>query len=149
MSSFAKFFMVSPQILFVISLSKLKRTQILQCFYRFRPFCFELTNHNDWFKLAVTQGDDSIAASSEDEDSEESEEGEDLGTRRNHSYDDHEDDEEDSYSDDEETEGEEEELSEGEMRLLNMIKINKIDVKLNFPKVAFNLSNQSIHHCDC
>ena len=23
------------------------------------------------------------------------------------------------------------------MRLLNMIKINKIDVKLNFPKVAF------------
>ena len=147
MSSFAKFFMVSPQILFVISLSKLKRTQILQCFYRFRPFCFELTNHNDWFKLAVTQGDDSIAASSEDEDSEESEEGEDLG--RNHSYDDHEDDEEDSYSDDEETEGEEEELSEGEMRLLNMIKINKIDVKLNFPKVAFNLSNQSIHHCDC
>lgn len=145
MSSFAKFFMVSPQILFVISLSKLKRTQILQCFYRFRPFCFELTNHNDWFKLAVTQGDDSIAASSEEEDSEESEEGEDLRRRRNHS----DDDEEDSYSDDEETEGEEEELSEGEMRLLNMIKINKIDVKLNFPKVAFNLSNQSIHHCDC
>ena len=137
--------MVSPQILFVISLSKLKRTQILQCFYRFRPFCFELTNHNDWFKLAVTQGDDSIAASSEDEDSEESEEGEDLRRRRNHS----DDDEEDSYSDDEETESEEEELSEGEMRLLNMIKINKIDVKLNFPKVAFNLSNQSIHHCDC
>ena len=31
---------------------------------------------------------------------------------------------------------EEEELSEGEMRLLNMIKINKIDVKLNFPKVS-------------
>ena len=145
MSSFAKFFMVSPQILFVISLSKLKRTQILQCFYRFRPFCFELTNHNDWFKLAVTQGDDSIAASSEEEDSEESEEGEDLRRRRNHS----DDDEEDSYSDDEETESEEEELSEGEMRLLNMIKINKIDVKLNFPKVAFNLSNQSIHHCDC
>ena len=146
MSSFAKFFMDSPQILFIISLSKLKRTQILQCFYRFRPFCFELTNHNDWFKLAVTQGDDSIAASSEDEDSEESEEGEDLRRRRNHSDD---DDEDDSYSDDEETESEEEELSEGEMRLLNMIKINKIDVKLNFPKVAFNLSNQSIHHCDC
>merc|ERR1712218_72571 len=78
------------------------------------------------------KGDDSIAASSEDEDSEESEEGDDLRRRRNHS-DDHEDDEDDSYSDDGETEGEEEELSEGEMRLLNMIKINKIDVKLNFP----------------
>ena len=37
-------------------------------------------------------------------------------------------------SDEEEEEGEE--LSEEEMRLLNMIKINKIDVKLNFPKVA-------------
>ena len=36
---------------------------------------------------------------------------------------------------DEEEEGEE--LSEEEMRLLNMIKINKIDVKLNFPKVAW------------
>merc|ERR1712210_222988 len=87
---------------------------------------------------------DSIAASSEDEDSEESEEGEDLRRRRNHSDDDHEDDEEDSYSDDEETEGEEEELSEGEMRLLNMIKINKIDVKLNFPKAY---SDTACHFC--
>ena len=34
---------------------------------------------------------------------------------------------------------EEEELSEGEMRLLNMIKINKIDVKLNFPEVSWSL----------
>jgi len=85
------------------------------------------------------KGDDSIAASSEDEDSEESEEGDDL-RRRNHS-DDHEDD---SYSDDEETEGEEEELSEGEMRLLNMIKINKIDVKLNFPKAY---SDTACHFC--
>ena len=39
----------------------------------------------------------------------------------------------------EESEEEEEELSEGEMRLLNMIKINKIDVKLNFPKVSWSL----------
>jgi len=86
------------------------------------------------------KGDDSIAASSEDEDSEESEEGEDLRRRRNHS----DDDEEDSYSDDEETESEEEELSEGEMRLLNMIKINKIDVKLNFPKAY---SDTACHFC--
>jgi len=87
------------------------------------------------------KGDDSIAASSEDEDSEESEEGEDLRRRRNHSDD---DDEDDSYSDDEETESEEEELSEGEMRLLNMIKINKIDVKLNFPKAY---SDTACHFC--
>jgi len=87
------------------------------------------------------KGDDSIAASSEEEDSEESEEGEDLRRRRNHSDD---DDEDDSYSDDEETESEEEELSEGEMRLLNMIKINKIDVKLNFPKAY---SDTACHFC--
>merc|ERR1712013_100357 len=39
---------------------------------------------------------------------------------------------------------EEEELSEGEMRLLNMIKINKIDVKLNFPKAY---SDTACHFC--
>ena len=84
---------------------------------------------------------------SEDENSEESEEGDDLRRRRN-LVNDHNDDEDESYSDDEvETEGEEEEeLSEGEMRLLNMIKINKIDVKINFAKVAFHLSNQSIRY---
>jgi len=84
--------------------------------------------------------DDSIAASSEDEvsshSSEESVEGDKLN---------HEDDENYSYSDDEETtDDEEEELSEGEMRLLNMIKINKIDVKLNFPKAY---SDTACHFC--
>merc|ERR1712181_150901 len=56
----------------------------------------------------------------------------------------HEDDENDSYSDDETTDDEEEELSEGEMRLLNMIKINKIDVKLNFPQAY---SDTACHFC--
>jgi len=90
--------------------------------------------------------DDSIAASSEDEDSshssEESEEGDEIKRRRSHI--DHEDDENDSHSDDDETTDEEEELSEGEMRLLNMIKINKIDVKLNFPKAY---SDTACHFC--
>jgi len=48
-----------------------------------------------------------------------------------------EDSEDSSDSDSEESEEEEEEekeLDEEEMRLLNMININKIDVKLNFPK---------------
>ena len=113
---------------------------------------FDFTNHDDFSSTVLTwsntQGNDSIAASSEDEDSsnsisEESEEGDEFKRRRNYI----EDDEDDSYSDQEE---EEEELSEGEMRLLNMIKINKIDVKLNFPKVFFfHLPNQSIHHCNC
>jgi len=90
------------------------------------------------------KGNDSIAASSEDEDSsnsisEESEEGDEFKRRRNYI----EDDEDDSYSDDDEEE-EEEELSEGEMRLLNMIKINKIDVKLNFPKAY---SDTACHFC--
>jgi len=83
--------------------------------------------------------DDSIAASSDDEissrSSKESEEGDKLN---------HEDDENDSYSDDEEMTDEDEELSEGEMRLLNMIKINKIDVKLNFPKAY---SDTACHFC--
>ena len=96
------------------------------------------------------QDDDSIAASSEDEDSsnfsEESEEGDELKRNLVGQED---DDEDDIYSDDEEdTEDEEEELSEGEMRLLNMIKINKIDVKLNFPKVAI-FQSKLTHHCDC
>jgi len=92
--------------------------------------------------------DDSIAASSEDEDSsnlsEESEEGDAFKRGRNHIGQEY-DDEDDSFSDDdEETENEEEELSEGEMRLLNMIKINKIDVKLNFPKAY---SDTACHFC--
>merc|ERR1712032_1639888 len=90
--------------------------------------------------------DDSIAATSEDEDSshssEESEEGDEIKRQRSHIN--HEDDENDSYSDDDETTDEEEELSEGEMRLLNMIKINKIDVKLNFPKAY---SDTACHFC--
>jgi len=90
------------------------------------------------------KGDDNIAVTSEDENSEESEEGDDLRRRRNF-VNNHEDDEDESYSDEEETEGEEEEeLSEGEMRLLNMIKINKIDVKLNFPKAY---SDTACHFC--
>ena len=55
-----------------------------------------------------------------------------------------EDSEESSDSDSEdseEEEEEEEELDEEEMRLLNMININKIDVKLNFPKVIWYSSN--------
>jgi len=90
------------------------------------------------------KGDDNIAVTSEDENSEESEEGDDLRRRRNF-VNNHEDDEDESYSDEVETEGEEEEeLSEGEMRLLNMIKINKIDVKLNFPKAY---SDTACHFC--
>ena len=115
---------------------------MFQCFDEWWAFFLVYKSHDRYVLIVwtslYTQDDDSIAASSEDEDSshssEESEEGDEIKRRRSHI--DHEDDENDSHSDDDETTDEEEELSEGEMRLLNMIKINKIDVKLNFPKVA-------------
>jgi len=96
------------------------------------------------------QRDDSIAATSEEEDSDSNQssdrysEGDDnihSGGRTRRSLSDYGEGESDSVEGSEE---EEEELSEGEMRLLNMIKINKIDVKLNFPKAY---SDTACHFC--
>merc|ERR1711997_1350979 len=65
-----------------------------------------------------------------------------MGRRQ---YVDHEDDVDESNTEEESDEEEEgEELSEEEMRLLNMIKINKIDVKLNFPKAY---TDTACHFC--
>ena len=95
-------------------------------------------------ETCIFQGDDSIAATSEEEDSDSNQssdrysEGDDSihsGGRTRRSPSDYGEDDSDSVEGSEE----EEELSEGEMRLLNMIKINKIDVKLNFPKVSWSL----------
>merc|ERR1712223_306355 len=95
------------------------------------------------------KGDDSIAATSEEEDSDSNQssdeysEGDDnihSGRRTRRSSSDYGEDDSDSVEGSEE----EEELSEGEMRLLNMIKINKIDVKLNFPKAY---SDTACHFC--
>ena len=95
-------------------------------------------------ETCIFQGDDSIAATSEEEDSDtnqssdEYSEGDDnihSGGRTRRSSSDYGEDNSDSVEGSEE----EEELSEGEMRLLNMIKINKIDVKLNFPEVSWSL----------
>jgi len=95
------------------------------------------------------KGDDSIAATSEEEDSDSNQssdeysEGDDnihSGGRTRRSGSDYGEDNSDSVEGSEE----EEELSEGEMRLLNMIKINKIDVKLNFPEAY---SDTACHFC--
>ena len=94
-------------------------------------------------ETCIFQGDDSIAATSEEEDSDSTEssdeysEGDDYihsGGRTLRSPSDY----GEGDSDNVEGSEDEEELSEGEMRLLNMIKINKIDVKLNFPKVSWS-----------
>ena len=95
-------------------------------------------------ETCIFQGDDSIAATSEEEDSDSNQssdeysEGDDnihSGGRTRRSSSDYGEGESDSVEGSEE----EEELSEGDMRLLNMIKINKIDVKLNFPEVSWSL----------
>ena len=89
------------------------------------------------------QGDDSIAATSEEEDSDSNQSSDrySVGDDNIHSGERTLRDLSDfGEGDSDSVEGleEEEELSEGEMRLLNMIKINKIDVKLNFPKVSWS-----------
>ena len=95
-------------------------------------------------KACTFQGDDSIAATSEEEDSDSNQSSDEYsegdnnfhsGERTRRSPSDYGEGESDSVEESEE----EEELSEGEMRLLNMIKINKIDVKLNFPEVPWSL----------
>merc|ERR1712012_1317917 len=95
------------------------------------------------------KGDDSIAATSEEEDSDSNQSSDEYsegdnnfhsGERTRRSPSDYGEGDSDSVEGSEE----EEELSEGEMRLLNMIKINKIDVKLNFPKAY---SDTACHFC--
>ena len=108
-------------------------------------FAYDMLSEKKTITEACTfQGDDSIAATSEEEDSDsiqssdEYSEGDDnihSGGRTRRSSSDYGEGDSDSVEGSEE----EEELSEGEMRLLNMIKINKIDVKLNFPEVSWSL----------